>query len=118
MLTKSKINRLCYEVFLVFLLKRGSEISYSISSSSSSQNLKLSIYAKCHYKNVIISSTNVALVFMSFFFLKGELVTMYSSLPYLSKSGMYSVRLPNAFNFGFDFYSLVIVLMFSYIPSE
>ena len=43
---------------------------------------------------------------------------MYSSLPYLSKSGMYSVRLPNAFNFGFDFYSLVIVLMFSYIPSE
>ncbi|KAK2559919.1 Very-long-chain (3R)-3-hydroxyacyl-CoA dehydratase 2 [Acropora cervicornis] len=46
----------------------------------------------------------------------GELVTMYSSLPYLSKSGMYSVRLPNAFNFGFDFYSLVIVLMFSYIP--
>ena len=34
MLTKSKINRLCYEVFHVFLLKTGSEISISSSSSS------------------------------------------------------------------------------------
>ncbi|XP_068705514.1 very-long-chain (3R)-3-hydroxyacyl-CoA dehydratase 2-like [Montipora foliosa] len=46
----------------------------------------------------------------------GELVTMYSSLPYMVKSGMYSVRLPNAFNFGFDFHLFTIVLMLSYIP--
>ena len=52
------------------------------------------------------------------FVIKGELVTMYSSLPFMVKSGMYSIRLPNALNFGFDFHLFTIVLMLSYIPSK
>ncbi|KAL9962138.1 hypothetical protein ACROYT_G031216 [Oculina patagonica] len=56
-----------------------------------------------------------------FFFLypigvTGELVSIYSSLRHVSKSGLYSVSMPNAFNFAFDFHLFLIVVMLSYIP--
>lgn len=56
-----------------------------------------------------------------FFFLypigvTGELVTIYSSLGHVSKSGLYSVSMPNRLNFSFDYYIFLIVVMFSYIP--
>lgn len=46
----------------------------------------------------------------------GELVTIYSSLGYVSKSGLYSVSMPNRLNFSFDFHLFLMVVMFSYIP--
>lgn len=46
----------------------------------------------------------------------GELVSIYSSLRYVSKSGLYSVSMPNAVNFSFDFHLFLIMVMLSYIP--
>ncbi|XP_043923476.1 very-long-chain (3R)-3-hydroxyacyl-CoA dehydratase 1 isoform X2 [Protopterus annectens] len=46
----------------------------------------------------------------------GELLTIYASLPYVQKSGMYSLRLPNKYNVSFDYYYFLIVMMISYIP--
>ncbi|CAH3179259.1 unnamed protein product [Porites lobata] len=48
----------------------------------------------------------------------GELVSIYSSLRYVSKSGLYSVSMPNAVNFSFDFHLFLIMVMLSYIPSN
>ena len=49
---------------------------------------------------------------------QGELVSIYSSLRYVSKSGLYSVSMPNAVNFSFDFHLFLIMVMLSYIPSK
>ena len=49
---------------------------------------------------------------------QGELVSIYSSLRYVSKSGLYSVSMPNAVNFSFDFHLFLIIVMLSYIPSK
>ncbi|XP_062849168.1 very-long-chain (3R)-3-hydroxyacyl-CoA dehydratase 1 [Trichomycterus rosablanca] len=46
----------------------------------------------------------------------GELMTIYASLPYVRKSGMYSMRLPNKYNVSFDYYYFLIIVMLSYIP--
>nr|XP_055073337.1 very-long-chain (3R)-3-hydroxyacyl-CoA dehydratase 1 isoform X1 [Misgurnus anguillicaudatus] len=46
----------------------------------------------------------------------GELVTIYSALPYVRRSGMYSLRLPNKYNVSFDYYYFLIIVMLSYIP--
>lgn len=46
----------------------------------------------------------------------GELVSIYSSLRHVAKSGLYSVSMPNVFNFAFDFHLFLIVVMLSYIP--
>ena len=45
-------------------------------------------------------------------------MTIYSSLGHVSKSGLYSVSMPNRLNFSFDYYIFLIVVMFSYIPSK
>ena len=55
---------------------------------------------------------------LSFLVIKGELVAIYSSLRHVSKSGLYSLSMPNVFNFGFDFHLFLIMVMLSYIPSE
>jgi len=52
------------------------------------------------------------------FIFQGELVSIYSSLRHVAKSGLYSVSMPNAFNFAFDFHLFLIVVMLSYIPSK
>ncbi|CAG10209.1 unnamed protein product, partial [Tetraodon nigroviridis] len=46
----------------------------------------------------------------------GELMTIYSALPFVRRTGMYSVRLPNLYNVSFDYYYCLIILMLSYIP--
>lgn len=46
----------------------------------------------------------------------GELMTIYVALPYVRKSGMYSLRLPNKYNVSFDYYYFLIIVMLSYIP--
>jgi len=46
----------------------------------------------------------------------GELVSIYSSLRHVAKSGLYSVSMPNSFNFAFDFHLFLILVMLSYIP--
>ncbi|MBN3285394.1 HACD1 dehydratase, partial [Polyodon spathula] len=48
----------------------------------------------------------------------GELLTIYAALPYVRKSGMFSVRLPNKYNVSFDYYICLIIVMLSYIPCE
>uniref|UniRef100_W5MYH9 Very-long-chain (3R)-3-hydroxyacyl-CoA dehydratase n=1 Tax=Lepisosteus oculatus TaxID=7918 RepID=W5MYH9_LEPOC len=46
----------------------------------------------------------------------GELMTIYAALPYVQKSGMFSMRLPNKYNVSFDYYIFLIIVMISYIP--
>uniref|UniRef100_A0A8C3AWR4 Very-long-chain (3R)-3-hydroxyacyl-CoA dehydratase n=1 Tax=Cyclopterus lumpus TaxID=8103 RepID=A0A8C3AWR4_CYCLU len=46
----------------------------------------------------------------------GELLTIYAALPFVRRSGMYSMRLPNKYNVSFDYYYCLIVFMLSYIP--
>ncbi|XP_029461166.1 very-long-chain (3R)-3-hydroxyacyl-CoA dehydratase 2 isoform X1 [Rhinatrema bivittatum] len=46
----------------------------------------------------------------------GELLTIYSALPVVRKTGLYSISLPNKYNFSFDYYTFLILVMVSYIP--
>ncbi|XP_041669869.1 very-long-chain (3R)-3-hydroxyacyl-CoA dehydratase 1 isoform X3 [Cheilinus undulatus] len=46
----------------------------------------------------------------------GELMTIYAALPFVRRSGMYSMRLPNIYNVSFDYYYCLIIVMLSYIP--
>ena len=48
----------------------------------------------------------------------GELLTIYAALPYVQKTGLYSVTLPNKYNFSFDYYTFLILTMVSYIPRK
>ena len=57
-------------------------------------------------------------IFPSMFVFQGELVSIYSSLRHVAKSGLYSVSMPNSFNFAFDFHLFLILVMLSYIPSK
>ncbi|POI36232.1 hypothetical protein CIB84_000014, partial [Bambusicola thoracicus] len=46
----------------------------------------------------------------------GELLTIYAALPFVRQSGLYSISLPNKYNFSFDYYTFLILVMISYIP--
>ncbi|CAB1340676.1 unnamed protein product [Coregonus sp. 'balchen'] len=46
----------------------------------------------------------------------GELLTIYAALPFVRKTGMFSMRLPNKYNVSFDYYYFLIIVMLSYIP--
>nr|XP_056717408.1 very-long-chain (3R)-3-hydroxyacyl-CoA dehydratase 2 [Euleptes europaea] len=46
----------------------------------------------------------------------GELLTIYAALPFVRQSGLYSISLPNKYNFSFDYYTFLILVMMSYIP--
>uniref|UniRef100_A0A8D0C8K2 Very-long-chain (3R)-3-hydroxyacyl-CoA dehydratase n=1 Tax=Salvator merianae TaxID=96440 RepID=A0A8D0C8K2_SALMN len=46
----------------------------------------------------------------------GELLTIYAALPFVRRSGLYSISLPNKYNFSFDYYTFLILTMISYIP--
>ncbi|NP_001086971.1 3-hydroxyacyl-CoA dehydratase 2 S homeolog isoform X2 [Xenopus laevis] len=46
----------------------------------------------------------------------GELLTIYAALPTVKKTGLYSISLPNKYNFSFDYYTFLILVMISYIP--
>lgn len=45
-------------------------------------------------------------------------MTIYSALPFVRRTGMYSVRLPNLYNVSFDYYYCLIIIMLSYIPCK
>lgn len=45
-------------------------------------------------------------------------MTIYSALPFVRRTGMYSIRLPNLYNVSFDYYYCLIVIMLSYIPCK
>ncbi|XP_038603194.1 very-long-chain (3R)-3-hydroxyacyl-CoA dehydratase 2 [Tachyglossus aculeatus] len=46
----------------------------------------------------------------------GELLTIYAALPFVRRAGLYSVSLPNKYNFSFDYHAFLILVMLSYIP--
>ncbi|XP_048202742.1 very-long-chain (3R)-3-hydroxyacyl-CoA dehydratase 2 [Perognathus longimembris pacificus] len=46
----------------------------------------------------------------------GELLTIYAALPFVRQTGLYSISLPNKYNFSFDYYAFLILIMISYIP--
>lgn len=46
----------------------------------------------------------------------GELFTIYSALPFVRQTSLYSITLPNKWNFSFDYYTFLILVMISYIP--
>ncbi|XP_065417581.1 very-long-chain (3R)-3-hydroxyacyl-CoA dehydratase 2 isoform X3 [Chrysemys picta bellii] len=46
----------------------------------------------------------------------GELLTIYAALPFVRQAGLYSISLPNKYNFSFDYYTFLILVMISYIP--
>ncbi|CAJ0915765.1 unnamed protein product, partial [Ranitomeya imitator] len=46
----------------------------------------------------------------------GELLTIYAALPSVQQTGLYSISLPNKYNFSFHYYTFLILIMASYIP--
>ncbi|XP_050443447.1 very-long-chain (3R)-3-hydroxyacyl-CoA dehydratase hpo-8-like [Adelges cooleyi] len=46
----------------------------------------------------------------------GELLVYWSSLGYVERTKMWSVELPNRFNFAFSLWTAISILMFIYIP--
>ncbi|KAM8934609.1 very-long-chain (3R)-3-hydroxyacyl-CoA dehydratase 2-like [Pelodytes ibericus] len=46
----------------------------------------------------------------------GELLTIYAALPFVKQTGLYSISLPNIYNFSFDYYTFLILVMVLYIP--
>ncbi|KAI1899325.1 hypothetical protein AGOR_G00060630 [Albula goreensis] len=46
----------------------------------------------------------------------GELLTIHAALPYVQKTGLYSITLPNKYNFSFSYHTFLILTMVSYIP--
>uniref|UniRef100_A0A8C4WH19 Very-long-chain (3R)-3-hydroxyacyl-CoA dehydratase n=1 Tax=Gopherus evgoodei TaxID=1825980 RepID=A0A8C4WH19_9SAUR len=48
----------------------------------------------------------------------GELLTIHAALPYVKKTGIFSLRLPNKYNVSFDYYYFLIIVMASYIPCK
>lgn len=45
-----------------------------------------------------------------------ELTMLYLALPTIKRTRMLSVAMPNTLNFAFDYYSLCILIMLTYIP--
>jgi len=45
-------------------------------------------------------------------------MTVYASLPYVKKTGLYSVNLPNMANISFSYYYYLIIYMLSFIPGK
>jgi len=46
----------------------------------------------------------------------GELLSVYTALPYVRQRGILSISLPNVANISFNYYYALIVIMLSYIP--
>lgn len=45
-----------------------------------------------------------------------EAYTMYKALPYLKDTGIFSVAMPNKWNFAFDYYLCCVCILFLYAP--
>lgn len=46
----------------------------------------------------------------------GELLVIYAALPYIKSTQMFSFDLPNRLNISFNYYLLILIIMWSYIP--
>uniref|UniRef100_A0A3B3IGX2 Very-long-chain (3R)-3-hydroxyacyl-CoA dehydratase n=1 Tax=Oryzias latipes TaxID=8090 RepID=A0A3B3IGX2_ORYLA len=46
----------------------------------------------------------------------GELLSIYAALPFVRRSGMYSMRLPNKYNVSFDYYYCLIIINVTFFP--
>ncbi|CBK21267.2 uncharacterized protein [Blastocystis hominis] len=46
----------------------------------------------------------------------GEMLTMWKSLPFLKQTEVWSIRLPNTWNFAFSYYVYTIILLLIYVP--
>lgn len=46
----------------------------------------------------------------------GELITIFSSLPVVKKTGFLSLTMPNSFNFSFNYYTFLLFVIFCYVP--
>ncbi|XP_067934996.1 very-long-chain (3R)-3-hydroxyacyl-CoA dehydratase 2-like [Watersipora subatra] len=46
----------------------------------------------------------------------GELLCMYRALPVIGRTGLYALRLPNKYNFSFDYQYALVLIMLAYIP--
>ena len=49
---------------------------------------------------------------------QGELMTVYTALPYVHRRKVLTVSLPNTANLSFNYYYVLIVIMLSYIPRK
>lgn len=45
-----------------------------------------------------------------------EWLTMYTALPYIKKGGLFSIFLPNSYNFAFDYYTFCVCILVLYVP--
>ncbi|KAD7478594.1 hypothetical protein E3N88_01730 [Mikania micrantha] len=45
-----------------------------------------------------------------------EIAMIYNALPFMKESGLYSVRMPNKWNFSFDYYYCALVVLAVYVP--
>lgn len=48
----------------------------------------------------------------------GEMLTMWKSLPFLKQTEVWSIRLPNTWNFAFSYYVYTIILLLIYVPCK
>ncbi|XP_022702319.1 very-long-chain (3R)-3-hydroxyacyl-CoA dehydratase 1-like isoform X1 [Varroa jacobsoni] len=46
----------------------------------------------------------------------GELLSIYSALPYVKERGLFSINLPNPYNFSFDYHLVLVITMLIYLP--
>ncbi|OQR76670.1 3-hydroxyacyl-CoA dehydratase 2-like [Tropilaelaps mercedesae] len=46
----------------------------------------------------------------------GELLSIYSALPYVKQRGLFTTYLPNRWNFSFDYQLVLIITMLTYLP--
>uniref|UniRef100_A0A8C9I7D6 Very-long-chain (3R)-3-hydroxyacyl-CoA dehydratase n=1 Tax=Piliocolobus tephrosceles TaxID=591936 RepID=A0A8C9I7D6_9PRIM len=103
--TVTEITRYSFYTFSLL-----DHLPYFIKWASSSNNDKWCVPAaclKCRYNFfIILYPVGVA----------GELLTIYAALPYVKKTGMFSIRLPNKYNVSFDYYYFLLITMASYIP--
>nr|GEV82015.1 very-long-chain (3R)-3-hydroxyacyl-CoA dehydratase PASTICCINO 2 [Tanacetum cinerariifolium] len=48
--------------------------------------------------------------------ISSEIGMIYNALPYMKETGMYSYRMPNKWNFSFDYFYAAIVVLAIYVP--
>lgn len=62
---------------------------------------------------VIVSKlSKLQCIYLLWLHFQGEMLTVYRSLPYVQNDKIYSITLPNAANFAFDYYTFLILGVF------
>ncbi|XP_051147415.1 very-long-chain (3R)-3-hydroxyacyl-CoA dehydratase PASTICCINO 2A [Andrographis paniculata] len=50
--------------------------------------------------------------------ISSEVGLIYNALPYMKESGKYSIRMPNKWNFAFDYYYNALLVLLTYVPGS